>query len=109
MTETQIILLLGYVALAGLLLLAIIHGRLPWLLKLALVLASVGFYWLSYVGWQQSQGWPSATLLPDKFLLHFSVIDEPDDQTGSDGAIFIWATNLQGDQLAEEPRAYRMP
>jgi hypothetical protein len=78
MTETQITLLLAYVVFTALLSLALIHGLLHWLIKLGVLVVAAGFYWVSYQGWQQSLGWPSSTALPDKFLLHFAVIEEPE-------------------------------
>lgn len=109
MTEIQITLLLAYVAFTALLVLALIHGRLNWLVKLGVLIVATGFYWVSYQGWQQSLGWPSSTALPDKFLLHFAVIEEPDDTQGTEGTIFLWLTDLPDDELAAEPRAYRLP
>ncbi|MFK4750877.1 MULTISPECIES: hypothetical protein [Oceanospirillaceae] len=109
MTETMLLLLLAYTALVALLVLALISSRWPVVAKLVLVVLASGLYWGSYLGWKDTQGWPASVELPDKFLLHFAVIEEPDDSSGAPGAIFLWLTDLYDDQLAAEPRAYRLP
>ena len=109
MNEILMLLVVAYILLLALLVLVLLYARLPWWLKLLLVIAAMGLYWLSYQGWKQVQGWPSAVELPDKFLLHASVIEEPDQEQGTTGRIFIWASNLQGNKPAGEPRAYLIP
>lgn len=109
MNEELLILTFAYVFLAALLLLAIINGRLKWPVKAVLLVITLGFYVLSYEGWKQSQGWPSPTQVPDKFLFHFAVIEEPNKQEEIEGQIYLWLTDLKNDQLAQEPRAYRLP
>ncbi|MBU0654082.1 MAG: hypothetical protein KJ914_03005 [Gammaproteobacteria bacterium] len=108
MTEMLTLLVLAYIFLLAMLVLVITHGRLHWLFKLGLVALAGGFYLISYQGWKQVQGWPSRVELPDKFLLHASVIEEPDQEKGTQGRIFVWASNLQGSKPADEPRAYEI-
>ncbi len=108
MNETLLGLTVAYVIFTALLLLALIHSRLHVTFKGALLLLAVGFYWLGYQGWRESQGWPSNTRLPNKFLFHFAVIEEPDEERGFAGNIFIWLSDLKGQALAAEPRAYRI-
>lgn len=109
MNETLLALALAYLFISGLLLLVLLRARLPWMVKLALILVALVFDLASYHGWQKSQGWATTAALPDKFLLHFAVIQEPDKRKQHEGAIFLWATDLRDDALADEPRAYRVP
>ncbi len=109
MTEVQTILTIAYALLTALLVLVLIYGRLHYGFKLALVGLAAILYVVSYQGWQQVQGWSTQTSLPDHFLLHASVIDEPDQEEGTKGQIFIWATKLKGSFPAAEPRAYVVP
>ena len=108
MTEMLALLVVAYVFLLAMVVLVLTHGRLHWLVKLGLVVIATGFYWVSYQGWQQVQGWPAQTALPDKFLLHASVIEEPNQEQGTRGRIFIWASNLKGSKPEGEPRAYQL-
>lgn len=109
MSEELLGLTLAYVFLTALVLLAVIYGRLAWLLKAGLIVIAVVFYWFSYNGWKETQGWPSQVELPQKFLLHYAVIEEPNEETGEKGKIYIWLTDLLNDELAEKPRAYELP
>lgn len=109
MNEILLELSIAYVFLTALVLLSLVYSRWHWSLKAGLILVALVFYWASYQGWKESQGWPTATQLPDKFLLHFTVIEEPDDEIGLEGQIFIWLTDLSAHEVAAEPRAYRLP
>ncbi|MFW1676508.1 hypothetical protein ACFVYJ_01840 [Pontibacter sp. JAM-7] len=109
MNEVLLGLTLAYVFLTAVLLLAVISGRLHWIFKLTLLLLAIGFYWISYQGWKQAQGWPTDAVVPEQFLMHYAVVEEPDKEKGREGGIFLWLTDLKGHQLAVEPRAYRIP
>ncbi|MAY43350.1 MULTISPECIES: hypothetical protein [unclassified Neptuniibacter] len=109
MSEELLGLTLAYVFFTALVLLAVIYGRLAWPLKAGLIVIAVVFYWFSYNGWKETQGWPSQVELPQKFLLHYAVIEEPNEETGEKGKIYIWLTDLLNDELAEKPRAYELP
>ena len=108
MNEVLLSLSFAYVFLASLLLLTLIFSRLAWVLKAGLIVIVLVFYWMSYQGWKESQGWPTYSDLPERFLLHFAVIEEPDEETGLEGNIYIWLSDLKNLELAEQPRAYRL-
>lgn len=109
MSEGTLLLVLAYVALTALLMTALITTRLPLAVKSVMAVATVGLYIASYQGWQSVQGWPAAAKrLPDRFLLHASVIQEPNKATGEEGAIYIWASDLADGKPADNPRAFRL-
>ncbi|WP_286239202.1 hypothetical protein [Neptuniibacter halophilus] len=108
MTEMQIWFVLAYGFLTALLLLVLIYGRLKHWLKTILLILVLLFYGGSYQGWKEVQGWPAERSVPERFLLHAAVIEEPDQQPGSAGSIYLWLSNLSEDTLAERPRAYRL-
>ncbi|MCU7840006.1 MAG: hypothetical protein KZQ94_11590 [Candidatus Thiodiazotropha sp. (ex Troendleina suluensis)] len=108
MSESVLLLLLAYVVLAALVAAALIASRFPFLVKLIILLVTTALYFVSYQGWQSAQGWPAKTDLPERFLLHASVIDEPDKSTGSPGSITIWASDLGSGKPADEPRSYQL-
>ena len=109
MRESLLELTLAYVALSALLIAILLHSsHRNWLKALLLVGAPV-IYWLSYQGWRETQGWPSLTHLPDRFLLHYAVIEEPDGSAGLEGALFLWLTDLDNNEIGEVPRAYELP
>lgn len=108
MNETLIILVLAYVFCLALLGLFLIASTVKIWIKITLVIAVVIFYFFSYQGWKQAQGWAAQVSLPEKFLLHYAVIEEPDKKMNEQGSIYLWLSDLAEDKLAEQPRAYRI-
>ena len=109
MNESILLLVAANVVVLALLMLVLLFSRLHWVLRLLLVLLVCGSYWIAYQGWDRAQGWPSSNSMPEKFLLHGAVIEEPNKEKGVTGTIFIWGTDLSTYQPAEQPRAYVMP
>lgn len=109
MNESILLLVAANVVVLALLVLVLVFSRLHWVLRLLLVLVVSGSYWLAYQGWDRAQGWPSTNPVPEKFLLHGAVIEEPDKEKGVDGTIFLWVTDLSTFVPADQPRAYVMP
>ena len=109
MNEGTLLLVVAYVALIALLVTALVVTRLPLIIKAMLTLGTVGLYIVSYQAWQLMQGWPAAAnRLPARFLLHASVIQEPNKATGAEGMIFVWVSDLAEGKPADDPRAYRL-
>ncbi|WP_138517725.1 hypothetical protein [Limnobacter alexandrii] len=109
MNEVLVGLGIAYIFLAALLLLALVYGRMNWTIKLILIVVSVGFYWVSYINWQNAQGWPSQAELPKRFLFYAVVVEEPDKTEGIKGRLFVWASDLANDRPSDTPRAYELP
>lgn len=109
MNESILLLVAVNVVVLALLVLVLVFSRLHWVLRLLLVLVVSGSYWVAYQGWDRAQGWPSTNQVPEKFLLHGAVIEEPDKEKGIDGTIFLWVTDLSTFVPADQPRAYIMP
>ena len=109
MNEVLVVLGIAYIFLAARLLLALVYCSMSWVTKLVLILVSVGFYWVSYLGWQNAQGWPSQADLPKRFLFYAVVVEEPDKTEGIEGRLFVWASDLANDRPSDTPRAYVLP
>jgi len=109
MNESILLLVAANVVVLALLILVLLFSRLHWLLRLLLVLIVSGSYWVAYQGWDRAQGWPSHNSVPEKFLLHGAVIEEPNKEEGVTGTIFLWVTDLTEHKPAKQPRAYVMP
>jgi hypothetical protein len=108
MNEVLLSLTIAYIFFTALLLLCLVYSRLHWLLKAGLIVFAVGFYGLSYQGWKDTQGWPAQTQLPERFLLHYAVIEEPDQSLGHKGKIMLWLTDLETSMPSEAPRVYQL-
>jgi len=82
----------------------IIGARGHWLLKAFVIgitlhlCVSVG---LSLSGFA---GWPCEDSLPQKFIVHWIVVEEPDKKTKEKGAIYVWVTSIEEGEssLSEE-------
>jgi hypothetical protein len=116
---------LVFFSLTGLILWFIIGARGHWGIKAFIILLTLHVCLSVGMSIPNFAGWPSGDRLPDKFLVHWITIKEPDKKTKEDGYIYIWATTLSqqekevegwkqyllsfGVQDFTEPRAYRTP
>ena len=116
---------LVFFSLTGLILWFIIGARGHWGIKAFIILLTLHVCLSVGMSIPNFAGWPSGDRLPDKFLVHWIAIKEPDKKTKEDGYIYIWATTLSqqekevegwkqyllsfGVQDFTEPRAYRTP
>ena len=116
---------LVFFSLTGLILWFIIGARGHWGIKAFIILITLHVCLSVGISIPNFAGWPSGDRLPDKFLVHWITIKEPDKKTKEDGYIYIWATTLSqqekevegwkqyllsfGVQDFTEPRAYRTP
>ena len=63
-------------------------------------------------------GWPAHEKLPEKFLVHWVMVEEPNKASDEDGDIYLWVNNLEKEDKELwkffeydhniEPRAYRV-
>lgn len=108
--STSLLLLASYVLIAVLLLLALVATGLRWPVKLALVLLTAVFY---FVTWEQNlalRGWPTPASMPDEFRVLWITVQEPDKERGEPGSIFYWIRPLdEADRPTDPPRAHAVP
>jgi len=109
MTEVLIGLTLAYVFVVILLLIVLIRSNMNWVVKALLVVLAMGMNWYTYQTWQGVQGWPSPVAMPTNFLLHYAVIDEPNQKKGTKGHLYVWASEISKAKPSEQPRAYELP
>ena len=116
---------LVFFSLTALVLWFIIGAKGHWAIKAFIILLTLHVCLSVGMSIPNFAGWPSDDRLPDKFLVHWITIKEPDKKTQEDGYIYIWATVLSnqekevegwkqyllsfGVQDFTEPRAYRTP
>ena len=80
---------------------ALIANRVPWQLKLALIVVTVAFPFHVYATLSDFEGWPSGTKPSRGTQLVASIVREP--APGDPGGIFLWVAT------GDEPRAHRLP
>ena len=64
-------------------------------------------------------GWPTTDGPPQKFEIHWVLVEEPNKKTGNSGAIYIWASDINVDKQSfspfgskkplDKPRLYQLP
>ena len=82
----------------------IIGSKGHWALKAGVIAMTLHFCISIGLSLEGFAGWPSEDGLPDKFIVHWIVVDEPDKKTKSDGAIYVWATDVAV-ETAAPPRS----
>jgi len=100
----------AYVAVAVLLLSLNIASLWRWQVKAAAILVSAVFFATTYYSINGLMGWPSAQRPPARFSLTWSVVVEPDKKTNEPGHIYLWAQELDVNNVAyATPRSYQLP
>lgn len=109
MFSTIILMSIAYALLALLLLNIGFLSKLNTWLKLALCIATGCFMIVHFNVLRDMLGWPTQSPLPHRFLLLAAEINEPDKETGANGSIYLWATEIIDREPVGEPRAYELP
>ncbi len=103
-------LLIAFVLLSILLLSLNLYSSWSWPVKTgAIVLVSL-FYLVSYFSFPPLLGWPTKeNSIPERFRLIAAYIQEPDKIAGTDGAIYLWISDMTSGGNLKIPRAYELP
>jgi hypothetical protein len=107
-----------FVILVSILLWGVIGSKGHWGLKMMAIFATLMFSLNMARSLDDLRGWPTEQELPEKFLIHWVMVKEPDKSTEDDGGVYIWVQTLSSDENSTlkffqtdetlEPRAYRM-
>jgi hypothetical protein len=101
---------IAYALLAALLLVIALRARIPWPVKLALVLVTSAYYGVAFFRIEGLSGWSASAPLPSQFQLLWARIVEPNPLDRDPGAVHIWVEDLDSANLPSgQPRAYRLP
>ncbi len=105
----------------------IIFSKGFWLLKVVFITCCLYFSFLMWYSLSTLSGWATETPMPLKSMIHWIVVQEPSKFLKNEGAIFIWATEVDTENNVAkketgfftksitsrkneyEPRAYRLP
>ena len=104
---TALLLGAAYALLAALLLSFNLHTRFQRTLKLGIIAVTSLFYIGTYLGVQSLRGWPIPAEPPEPFRLHWAIVEEPNKADGSEGQIYLLAS--QPEQAQPRPRLYALP
>jgi hypothetical protein len=98
-----------YVALAVLLLTLNLYSHWPWRVKVLAIFLVAGFYLVSYFSIPPLLGWPTDAVVPERFKLAAVFVNEPDKAKGTEGAIYLWVTDVREGPDGPKPRSHRLP
>jgi hypothetical protein len=99
----------GYVAMTLLLISLNLTSLWRWWVKAAAIILTTTFFGITYIAINGLLGWPTTQKLPARFNLVSSVISEPDRRTSSPGYIYLWATELDANNVPSgTPRSYQI-
>ncbi len=110
MAEGMIGLTASFLILVALILWLIILSKGKfWIIKSIVILTTTLFSIVVLLSLKDFVGWPSSSNLPEEFLLHWAIINEPDKIKNTEGEIYIWATKLDKEnKIKGIPRAYKI-
>ena len=102
--------LVGAYLLLGLLLVSLnLRSRWSWWIKLGAIVLTSTAYYFTYHFVDDLKGWPVPDPLPERFSVHWVLVDEPNKITGEEGRIYIWLRHL--DELNQpygKPRVHEV-
>lgn len=107
-----------FLILMSILLWSIIGGRGHWSIKSFIIPFCTWYSIAIGVTIVSVFGWPADAQVPEKFEVHYILVQPPSKQTGSDGNIYLWLIDLENkhefslfnlyNSIEGEPRAFRV-
>ena len=94
--------------LAVLLLSINLYSNWSWPVKAGTIIITTCFYVVAYFSIPPLLGWPTSEKLPHKFKLIAAEVAQPDKNTGAEGAIYLWLSDVDDLNSTHPPRAYRL-
>ncbi len=110
MSAAVVGLVAAYLVLATLLLSLNLTSSWRWWVKGFAILVTTGFFGVTYHAVNGMTGWPTTQKLPPRFNIVWTRIVEPSKKNNDLGGIFIWAEELDANNVpASKPRSYQLP
>lgn len=110
MVTAVIGLVAAYIVLAVLLLSLNFTSLWRWWIKAAAIIVTTVFFGVTFQTLNGLMGWPTTQKLPARFTLVWSLVVEPDKKTNGSGCIYLWAEELDDNNVpSSTPRSYQLP
>ncbi len=95
--------------LLGLLLLSInLYSKWSWYVKAFTIILTSAFYLIVYFSFPPLLGWPTTQLPPQQFRLIAAHVSQPNKETGDEGYVYLWLTEIKDMTSTGEPRSYKL-
>jgi hypothetical protein len=100
----------AYIVLAVLLLSLNLTSLWRWWIKGAAIIVTTVFFGVTFQTLNGLMGWPTTQKPPARFSLVWSLVVEPDKKTSNPGCIYVWAEELDDNNVpSNTPRSYQLP
>ena len=100
----------AYVVVAVLLLSLNLTSLWRWWVKAAAIIVTAAFFGVTYLAIHGLMGWPTTQKLPARFTLVWTLVSEPNKKANNPGAIYLWAEELDTNNVPSgRPRSYQLP
>ena len=97
-----------YVFIGFLLILFNLRTTYHWIIKSSLIILTLVFYIFTYKSFTNLVGWPTSASLPERFRLISAQIYEPSALLNTEGAIYLWVTNMDDLAGLGVPRSFKI-
>lgn len=98
----------SFVLLALLLLSINLYSKWSWPIKALTIILTSAFYILTYFSFPPLLGWPTTQLPPQQFRLIAAHVNQPNKETGEDGEVYLWLTEIKDMTSTGKPRSYKL-
>jgi len=110
MTFTILSLTAAYALVATFLAYLVLWSRLHLVFKVLATVATIALIPLTFNGVGELRGLPSDSPIPDRFIMLWAQIVEPNLLLGEKGRVFLWLQTLDEENYpVGQPRAYQLP
>src|SRR5438128_1859974 len=81
-----------------------------WWVKAAAIIVTTVFFGVTYHTLNGLMGWPTTQRPPARFNLVWTFVSEPNKKANNPGAIYLWADELDVNNVPSgRPRSYQLP
>lgn len=95
--------------LIGLLLLSInLYSKWSWRVKATSIIVTSAFYVITFYSFPPLLGWPTTEYLPSQFRLISAHVVQPNKETGEEGSVYLWLSEIENMSSSSKPRAYEL-
>lgn len=99
----------AYILIAVLLLSLNLTSSWRWWIKGGTIVVTGIFFAGTFLAIVSLLGWASGARVPDRFTLVSTLVVEPNNFTGEEGAVYLWLSDIDDNNVtSNQPRAYRL-